>query len=234
MLAHKNETSLNPTILTDYNFRKFYQPKFYVYECCGRKRDSRGCVPCPHVWKQGPQDLPAGVPSWSADLSEEKDGAATQPCKLIAIDCEMSYTLGGMEVTRFVALDVRGALLMDSLVKPHEPVIDLNSCFSGVHNLNGARDMSSIWRELIEEHGVHADTIIVGHGLENDLSMLGLVHARCIDSALLYPSDRGGSYKPGLKSLAPKVLGKAHHCHNTKQKAACALQLVLKKQHSRR
>jgi RNA exonuclease 1 len=204
----------------------------YRYQCCEGRPDSRGCQSCPHVWKQYLTELPAGLPSlhrlpiWTGSFGPE---GAAKPRKLLAIDCEMSYTLGGMEVTRFTALDVHGKVLVDSLVQPHEKVIDFNSDFSGIHDLTGARDMTSIWRELIEKHGAYSDTIIVGHGLENDLSMLGLVHARVIDTAVLY---KGPEYTPALRHLAPEMLGKAFRkitgCRDTKERAECALQIVLR------
>ena len=37
---------------------------------------------------------------------------------------------------------------------------------------------------------VSAETILVGHGLENDLAALKLLHARCMDTALLFPHPR--------------------------------------------
>ena len=39
---------------------------------------------------------------------------------------------------------------------------------------------------------VSAETILVGHGLENDLAALKLLHARCMDTALLFPHPRVG------------------------------------------
>ena len=61
--------------------------------------------------------------------------------------------------------------------------------------------------------GVDGATILVGHGLENDLAALRLVHDRVIDTAVLYPKEAveeggicRGKYK--LKALALELLGR--------------------------
>ena len=55
---------------------------------------------------------------------------------------------------------------------------------------------------------VDADTFLVGHSLENDLVALKLMHANCIDTALLYPHNKGPPFKFSLKSLAERYLSK--------------------------
>jgi RNA exonuclease 1 len=45
----------------------------------------------------------------------------------VAIDCEMSYTSLGMEVTRVTVLDTKGAVLVDELILPSGRVLDLNT-----------------------------------------------------------------------------------------------------------
>ena len=46
------------------------------------------------------------------------------------------------------------------------------------------------------------DTYVVGHSLEGDLKALRLTHARCIDTAALYPHEKGLPFKQSLKTLA--------------------------------
>lgn len=51
-----------------------------------------------------------------------------------------------------------------------------------------------------------ADTIIVGHSMDNDLKVLQLVHHRVIDTAALFPHTKGLPYKHSLKKLAKDYL----------------------------
>ena len=53
---------------------------------------------------------------------------------------------------------------------------------------------------------VRADVILVGHSLEQDLMVTGLIHLRCIDTALLYPHPRGHQCRYALRVLAKKYL----------------------------
>jgi RNA exonuclease len=57
------------------------------------------------------------------------------------------------------------------------------------------------------KHYVSRTTIIMGHGLENDLIALRLIHYSVIDTALLYPHPRGRPYRLGLKDLVKREMG---------------------------
>ena len=51
---------------------------------------------------------------------------------------------------------------------------------------------------LFMQH-VSAETLLVGHSLDNDLLALRIVHARVLDTAIMYPHPRGPPYKSALK-----------------------------------
>lgn len=51
-------------------------------------------------------------------------------------------------------------------------------------------------------------TILLGHSLECDLNALRIRHPLCVDTALLFKHPRGAPYKPALKWLANKWLGR--------------------------
>lgn len=74
-----------------------------------------------------------------------------------------------------------------------------------------------------------ASTIIVGHGLENDLLAMEMIHFRCIDTALQYP-NASSQHKNKLKYLAQKFLDRpiqqSHDGHNSHEDALAALDLV--------
>lgn len=113
---------------------------------------------------------------------------------IIALDCELVYTTSGMALARLTVIDHNSVVVLDEHVRPQGTVLDLNTRFSGVKeedvassvlDAKGVRDKLG---ELIDE-----DTIMVGHGLENDLKAMRIVHHRVIDtaivSALRSPSD---------------------------------------------
>jgi len=48
---------------------------------------------------------------------------------------------------------------------------------------------------------IDTNTILIGHGLENDLKTLRIIHHRCIDTALLFPHKAGNPYRRSLKDM---------------------------------
>lgn len=51
-------------------------------------------------------------------------------------------------------------------------------------------------------------TIIIGHGLENDLKSMRLIHTRIIDTSIVYNSEVSYPRKPGLSKLCKKYMNK--------------------------
>ena len=45
------------------------------------------------------------------------------------------------------------------------------------------------------------DTILLGHGLENDLRTLRIMHHRCVDTAILFEHPRGFPFRKALRDL---------------------------------
>lgn len=75
-------------------------------------------------------------------------------------------------------------------------------------------------------------TILIGHGLENDLKAIRLIHMIIADSALLYQHHKGLPFRFGLRDLTLKHLGRhiqggdATIGHNAEEDARAALDLV--------
>jgi RNA exonuclease 1 len=129
-----------------------------LYPCCQNQLGSSGCSQGPHVWKEDSAEyLHHEFPFSLLPLSFEN------AYRVVAMDCEMSYTLCGMELTRLTLVDGEGKVIIDELVKTRHAVIDFNTRYSGISSLDSAiHDFESI-RELFQKK-VSQETIVIGHG----------------------------------------------------------------------
>lgn len=91
-----------------------------------------------------------------------------------------------MALARLTVIDERGHVVLDAHVKPHGAVVDLNTRFSGVKedDLRGVEEDLKQVRDRLGEL-MDEETILVGHGLENDLRALRIVHLAVIDTAIV-------------------------------------------------
>ena len=137
-----------------------------------------------------------------------------------AIDCEMIYTTGGMRVARVSVVDGSGKEVFDQLVRMDQgvevmyvsPRFCMLSClyllsdyitrFSGItaETLSKALlPLASIRQSL--DSFINANTILIGHALENDLKTLRIIHHKCVDTAVLFPHRAGLPYRRALRDL---------------------------------
>lgn len=158
-----------------------------------------------------------------------------QHLSVVSLDCEMAYTLNGMEVVRVTVLDENDRVVFDVLVRPDTEVTDYNTRFSGVTKEMFDTERSVLFDEAIEMLKLYVSmkTIIIGHGLENDLITLRLLHFNVVDTALLYPNPRGRRYRFGLKDLIKRETGldiqtAGEEGHSSAEDAAAASLLVRK------
>ncbi|KAG6872128.1 hypothetical protein C0993_002418 [Termitomyces sp. T159_Od127] len=87
-------------------------------------------------------------------------------------------------------------------------IIDYITRFSGITPENYATavlPLASIRKSLDEF--IDADTILIGHALDNDLKTLRIIHHRCIDTVVLFPHRMGAPYRRSLKDLVREHLG---------------------------
>lgn len=157
-------------------------------------------------------------------MSEEK---LKQPCKFIALDCEMVGTgLRGFEsiLARVSVVNFHGIELMDVYVRPTRKVVDYRTAVSGVtagHLTSSKEDpsvnifgqplltLTELQNRLIP---LLHDRIVVGHALNNDFSALLLSSnhpRRLIRDTSRYRPFRAlaNGRSPSLKMLAAKILG---------------------------
>ncbi|KAI1104715.1 hypothetical protein F4804DRAFT_306074 [Jackrogersella minutella] len=55
---------------------------------------------------------------------------------------------------------------------------------------------------------ISPETPLIGHGLENDLNSIRVIHPTCVDTILLYPHKRGLPHRNGLRMLMETLLNK--------------------------
>lgn len=94
----------------------------------------------------------------------------------LAMDCEMVGTITGESVAaRVVLIDWRGRTVLDIYVKPDAEIADYRTFVSGItkEHLDDAHCYADAQKEVTE---LLKDKILVGHGVDNDLRALGLVH----------------------------------------------------------
>ena len=126
---------------------------------------------------------------------------------MVVFDCEMGVSLAGdSEVISISAIDYfTGETLLDTLVYPDLEIVSTQARFSGVtkHELNIAETEGTCImgrdnaRQKMWEF-IGPDTIIVGHGLNNDLACLRWVHYLVLDTNVL-AQKRFGKREEKLK-----------------------------------
>ncbi|KAF5001341.1 hypothetical protein FGRMN_1098 [Fusarium graminum] len=259
---HWGKTYIAPKALGD----KARQPK--RYQCCGQELgDSVGCFTGDrHVFKTSDAKRLASI----LNFAETPENPLAPTDRAVAFDCEMGYTVFGMELIRLTATSwPTGEELLDVLVRPLGEILDLNSRYSGVwpEDLAQAESWSADTSEKLTKGGsddvsedgelrpkkkqlkvvsspevardllfslISPTTPLIGHGLENDLNSVRIVHPTLIDTVLLYPHKAGLPYRYGLKMLmdsqlnrkiqqetGPKMLG-----HDSAEDARAAGDLV--------
>jgi hypothetical protein len=210
------------------------------WKCCKEAvGDSRGCTTAStHVFKTtDPKRLAAILP-----YAETPPNPRAQTNRAVCFDCEMGYTVRGLELIRLTATSWPGGdMLLDVLVRPLGEILDLNSRYSGVwpedivnavpYSTAEAEDSSSsedgevgrgssttkpmqivsspvVARDLLFSL-ISPSTPLIGHGLENDLNAVRVVHPTLVDTILLYPHKRGLPIRHGLKMLMETLLNRA-------------------------
>ncbi|KAK3681418.1 hypothetical protein B0T22DRAFT_305636 [Podospora appendiculata] len=210
------------------------------YRCCKEAvGDSIGCVKSEtHVFKiTNPARLGALVP-----FAQTPPNRLAPKDRAVCFDCEMGYTVRGLELLRVTATSWPGGEeLLDVLVHPVGEVLDLNSRFSGIwpEDIANAEPWTAsggfdgggkgvgfgeggrpkkkkmqivsgptVARDLLFSL-IAPETPLIGHGLENDLNAIRIIHPTIIDTVLLFPHNRGLPIRHGLKMLMEKHLNKA-------------------------
>lgn len=171
-----------------------------LYYCCQQPSGTSGCCYANyHVTDYIDHDNLIG---YVTTMERDEDYVCTKK-DIFALDCEMCYTISGLELTRITVVDFDEQIVYDKFVKPQNRIIDYNTRFSGISEST----LSSIdVKSLPEIQAVllsmfHSRTILVGHSLESDLKALKLIHSVVVDTSVLYPHKMGPPKKKALKTL---------------------------------
>lgn len=208
------------------------------YKCCRRNYDDEagGCTTAQHhVFKTtDPKRLAAVLNFVATPINPKvpKDRAVSFDCEM----GYTVHGLELVRLT--AVSWPTGEVLLDILTQPVGEILDLNTRFSGVRpedmalaercgvgsdhrpTLVPAQDPTQkpesrlkiaaspkIARDLLFTI-ISAETPLIGHGLENDLNAVRIVHPTCVDTVLLFPHSRGLPMRNGLKYLMETKLGR--------------------------
>ncbi|KAF5095787.1 hypothetical protein D0Z00_003014 [Geotrichum galactomycetum] len=211
-----------------------------VYPCCSeRVGESSGCSRLDkHVYKlTESQNLAAVIPFVMAPTTSIASSSnPDNPLFAAGIDCEMAYTTYGTELIRVTVVDWdTGHTVLDRTVSPLGEIVDLNTHFSGIADINAGVTIDGKHYPTISFNEarnllfkfVSAQTILIGHGLENDLNTLRLLHTQVVDTAIRYPT-LNEKRKHSLKSLAHTYLGRTIQTgeHDSAEDALAAMDIV--------
>eukprot|EP00066_Takifugu_rubripes_P025027 XP_011614293.1 PREDICTED: putative exonuclease GOR-like protein isoform X2 [Takifugu rubripes] len=151
---------------------------------------------------------------------------------LYALDCEMCYTIHGLELSRVTLVNSRLQVIYDTFVSPDNEVIDYNTRFSGISEEDVKGNHTSL-REVQDKllSFINADTILIGHSLETDLCALKLLHGTVVDTSVVFPHHLGPPYKLTLTSITAehlrRIIQESVCGHDTAEDASACMELML-------
>lgn len=196
-----------------------------------------GCTLGPHVFKEEDWKTLHRREAFLATetvLRSQSEAKDQEKHDILAFDCELIFTTAGMSLARITVLDESGKVVLDRFVRPKSAILDYNTRFSGIR----ASDIPSEGTGSLESarkalgNLMKPDTVLIGHGLENDLRAIRLIHTRIVDSVLLFPHRKGMPFRMSLRELALVHLkrhiqtGDEISGHDAEEDARAALDLV--------
>lgn len=199
--------------------------------CCNQPPDSKPCTESTyHVWN-GLQMGFNGPFSTYKKTKQRKTLPKDGNFGIYGVDCEMVYTDHGLEAVKVTVVGADGRVVYEAMIKPEHEILDYNTYYSGIteKDLIQGKSLGQVQNDLMGF--INANTILVGHGLENDLRALKLVHKSCIDTSALFPHHNGLPFKRSLKTLVRSYLNKNiqkdNQPHNSYDDAASCMDLIL-------
>ncbi|XP_019424456.1 PREDICTED: small RNA degrading nuclease 1-like [Lupinus angustifolius] len=155
---------------------------------------------------------------------------------MVAVDCEMVRCVDGTEaLVEVCVVDRNLKVKLHERLRPNKAIADYRTDITGVssQDLEGVTcslaDIQESMKKLLSD-----GTILVGHGLYNDLRVLKLDHVKVIDTSYIFQNLDGPIHRrPSLSSLCKAVLGddvrEKGATHSCLDDACAAMKLVLAK-----
>jgi len=128
-----------------------------------------------------------------------------EPSSIFALDCEMVLSSVGQELARVTLIELQDIdsvsnkisyqVILDELVKPHRPVLDYITEFSGIT----AKMLDPVSTTLAQVQAslltiLHKEDTLIGHSLENDLLSLHMIHENVVDTSIIFRATNGRKY----------------------------------------
>ncbi|XP_030644116.1 RNA exonuclease 1 homolog [Chanos chanos] len=195
------------------------------YSCCESAVGTSGC----QVFKLHVHDS-VSLQGFVSTLPPPSPGATCPG--VYALDCETCFTTQGVELVRVSVVSSSLQVIYDTFVWPENDLIDLNTRFSGVSedDVKGCsvslRDVQAALLSFVNE-----DTILIGHGLENDLCALKLLHRTVVDTSVVFPHRLGLPHRRELHSLTAdhlrRIIQDSAEGHDSREDAKACMELIL-------
>ncbi|CAI8494944.1 unnamed protein product [Hanseniaspora opuntiae] len=150
--------------------------------------------------------------------------------RYIAIDCEFvgsGFKGSRSELGRVSIVNFHGNVVYDTYVKPNRPVTDYRTKYSGLRpgDIRNGVSFETARSQVLE---IIEGRVLVGHSIQNDLSVLQIRHDDIRDTSQLPEfKQMNGGQKPSLRFLADTVLNKAIQSgeHSSVEDAICTMDL---------
>lgn len=204
-----------------------------TYSCCNLPKYAKGCTFADeHVWNGYEMGFNGPLEGF---VRTENSKKIDYNYNVFALDCEMSYTGLGLEVTKVTLVGSDGQKMYEKFVRPQAKIIDYNTRFSGITKKdltakNGSvATLADVQQDLLEY--INADTILIGHALENDLRVLRIIHDTIIDTSVCFPHYNGPGFKHSLRALTMQYLKRSiqdsDQGHSSFEDSRACLELML-------
>lgn len=130
----------------------------------------------------------------------------------VALDCEMvgvGYKGSRSALARVTIVNWHGFVVLDTYVRPKEPVVDYRTWVSGVRkqHLKNAPTFEEVQKQVAD---ILKGRVLVGHAVHNDLRALLLTHPQTMtrDTGTYKPlCEKTGKKQTSLRELASLLLG---------------------------
>ncbi|XP_042912791.1 RNA exonuclease 1 homolog isoform X2 [Parasteatoda tepidariorum] len=164
-----------------------------IFKCCKRHASLIGCKVYPlHI---------CGDPLLKPEIKRTGEKRLAHQLRgVYGLDCEMVYTVKGLEVAKVGLVNEEGFTIYESFVQPENEILDYCTKFSGIK----AEDLLGVTTTLSDVQSflgnlLHIECILIGHGLEGDLRCLRLTHTNIVDTSVVFARSDGS--KPKLRDL---------------------------------